>query len=96
MKKIIKNIFLVSLLVVFIYVLFIMEESIRLSNNSLAVPLIVFEESYSDDDNNVIYESIGFTLTTKFANFSGSTDMVYPIAQEFWLFDKFLIWGWIS
>ena len=96
MKKTIKIARSIVVILILIYTLFIVEESIRLSNNSLAVPLIVFEESYSDDDNNVIYESIGFTLTTKFANFSGSTDMVYPIAQEFWLFDKFLIWGWIS
>ena len=44
----------------------------------------------------VLYESLGFTLTTEFAKFADAGDMVYPITQEFWLFDMFLICGWIS
>jgi len=96
MKKIIKIIVLVFLSVIFLYALFITEEVIRLSRDSLAEPLIVFEEIYIGNNGDVIYESLGFTLTTKFAKFSDSDDMVYPISQEFWLFEKFLIWGWIS
>ena len=56
----------------------------------------MFEEEYTGDDGDVTYKSLGFTLTTEFAKFSESDDMVYPISQELWLFDKFLIWGWIS
>ena len=96
MKKYLKITMIVMLSVVVIYVLFITEEVIRLSHNSLAEPLIVFEEEYTGDDGDVTYKSLGFTLTTEIAKFSENKDMVYPISQELWLFDKFLIWGWIS
>ncbi len=96
MKKILKIIGIAILSVVLVYTLFIVEESIRLSNNSLAEPLIVFEESCSSSEGAVTYKSLGFTLITEYANFEGSNDRVYPMAQEFWLFDRFLIWAWIS
>ena len=82
--------------VIVVYALFITEEVIRLSHNSLAGPLIVFEEEYTGNNGDVTYKSLGFTLTTEFAKFSENEDIVYPISQELWLFDKFLIWGWIS
>ena len=82
--------------IIVIYALFITEEVIRLSHNSLAEPLIVFKESNTGNNGDVTYKSLGFTLTTEFAKFSENKDMVYPISQELWLFDKFLIWGWIS
>ncbi len=96
MKKILKIIGIAILSVLLVYTLFIVEESIRLSDNSLAEPLIVFEESCSSSEGDVTYKSLGFTLITEYANFKDSNDRVYPIAQEFWLFDRFLIWAWIS
>lgn len=96
MKRILKNICITLFLIVIIYALFIFEESIRLSHNKLAEPLIVFKEIYSGNVGNVEYISLGFTLTTKYTNYFGSNDIVYPISQEFWLFDKFLIWSWIG
>ena len=96
MKKSLKIIMIVMWFVIVTYVLFITEEVVRLSHNSLAEPLIVFEEEYTGDDGDVTYKSLGFTLTTEFAKFSENNDMVYPVSQELWLFDKFLIWGWIS
>lgn len=96
LKKKIKIIGIVIILIVFLYTIFIVEESIRLSNNTLAEPLIIFEESYSGNIGDVAYKSLGFTFKVDYANFSNSNDQVYPISQEFWLFDKFLIWGWIS
>ncbi|MBE6148872.1 MAG: hypothetical protein E7167_05275 [Firmicutes bacterium] len=95
-KKVVKVIISVILSFILAYTLFIVEESIRLSNNSLAEPLIVFEESYSGSVGDATYKSLGFTLITKYAHFEGSSDRVYPIAQEFWLFDSFLIWAWVS
>ena len=96
MKNILKIIGIAILSVVLVYALFIVEESIRLSNNSLAEPLIVFEESYSGSVGDATYKSLGFTLITEYAYFEDSNDRVYPISQEFWLFDRFLIWAWIS
>ena len=93
MKKYVGRVFIV---IVLIYTLFIIEESVRLLNNSLAEPLIILDESYSGDIGDVIYKSLGFTLKTDYAKFNDSNDIVYPISQEFWLFDTFLIWGWIS
>ena len=95
-KKVVKIIGIVMLSFILAYTLFIVEESIRLSNNSLAEPLIVFEESYSGSVGDATYKSLGFTLVTEYAYFEGSNDRVYPISQEFWLFDRFLICAWIN
>lgn len=95
-KKVVKIIGIVMLSFILAYTLFIVEESIRLSNNSLAEPLIVFEESYSGSVGDATYKSLGFTLITEYAYFEDSNDRVYPISQEFWLFDRFLIWAWIN
>lgn len=96
MKKNLKITGMILLLIIMIYAFFIIEESVRLSNDSLAEPLIVFEKSNSSDIGDITYKSLGFTLITEYAKFNDSNDRVYPISQEFWLFDKFLVWGWIS
>jgi len=96
MKKTIKIARSIVVILILIYTLFIVEESIRLSNNSLAEPLIIFKETYIGKNGDITYESLGFTLITKFANYPGSNDVTYVTAQEFWLFDIFLIWAWIS
>ena len=74
MKKCLKITMIVMLFVIVTYALFITEEIIRLSHNSLAEPLIVFEEEYTGDDGDVTYKSLGFTLTTEFAKFSENKD----------------------
>ena len=94
-KSVIKVIGIVILSFFLIYTLFIVEEFIRLSNNSLAEPLIVFGESYSDDGATA-YKSLGFTLITEYSNNEGLIDKSNPVSQEFWLFDRLLIWAWIS
>ncbi len=88
MKKFLKFTGITIVSIILIYVLFIVEESIRLSNNAVAKPLIVFEEYKTREI--TIYKSIGFTLKNDECN-KGLCG-----GQEFWLFDKFLIWGWIS
>ena len=92
MKKILKIILLIFLVIMLIYVLFIVEESIRLSINKSGEPLIVFEENYIYDS--IKYESLGFSFINKF--YCKSDDLCFLNGQELWLFDKFLIWGWIS
>ena len=96
MKKHLKYIGRVLIIITLIYTLFVVEESIRLSTNPLTEPLIVLEESYSGNIGDVTYKSLGFTLKVDYEKFTDSNDKVYPISQEFWLFDAFLIWGWIS
>ena len=55
MKKTIKIITLVILSILFIYALFITEESIRLLNNKLAEPLIVYKETYAGSTGDITY-----------------------------------------
>ncbi len=94
--KVIKTTGIIILSVILVYTFFIVEESIRLSKNPLAEPLIVIEENYSGSVGDATYKSLGFTLITEYSDFEGSSDRVYPTSQEFWLFDRFLIWAWIS
>ena len=87
-KKVVKVIGILILSVALLYILFIVEESIRLSNNFKEEPLIVLEEYKFGET--TTYKSLGFTLKNNECN-KGLCG-----GQEFWLFDKFLIWGWIS
>jgi len=96
MKKVLKILVMIFLSLVLLYTLFIVEESIRLSHNSIAEPLIVFNETYTGKVGDVTYESLGFTLITKYVNHPDTSDLAYPYSQEFWLFDRFLIWAWIN
>ena len=94
MKSILKIIGKTSGIIILIYVLFIAEESIRLSIKKSAEPLIVFEEKYINEGKELTYKSLEFTYNMSFS--CRSSDLCFLSGQEFWLFDKFLIWGWIS
>lgn len=95
MKKSIKIITLIILSTIFIYALFITEESIRLSHNKLAKPLILFKETYSGTNGDVTYQSFGFKLKNIYAC-PNSKDLCYVTGQTFYLFDTFILWAWIS
>lgn len=94
MKKIIIKVIMILFL---IYGLFILEEAIRLSYSVDSKPLIIIKEVKGEDL--VIYKSLGFKLINKYGYpqvlEDGDKEIVY-IGQEFWLFDNFLVWGWIS
>ena len=92
MKKTIKIIISIFLLLLILYALFITEEFIRLSVNKRGTPLIVLEEKNTYEE--VEYKSLGFSLIYKL--YYKSDGLVLTNGQEFWLFDKFLIWAWIS
>jgi len=79
-------------IIVLIYVLFIGEESIRLAVKKSGRPLIVFEEQYINDGEELIY--IGFTYINYFT--CRSSDLCFLFSQEFWLFDKILMWAWAN
>lgn len=92
MKKILKIIRKTICIIILIYVLFIFEESIRLSIKKSGEPLIVFEEKYINNGEDFIYKSLGFTYTTSYT--CRSSDLCFLFSQEFWLFDKILMWAW--
>ena len=91
MKKFLKIMGLIIIVPIIIYVLFITEEIIRLSE-SLQEPLMVFEEVNTYDS--VTYKSLGYTLNRNYNCLSDGLCVVNEV--EFLLFDKYFIWGWIS
>ena len=91
MKKFLKILGLIIIIPIIIYILFITEEIIRLSE-SLQEPLIVIEETNTYDS--VTYKSLGYTLNRNYNCLSDDLCIVNEV--EFLLFDKYFIWGWIS
>jgi hypothetical protein len=95
MKLYFKILFIVLFVIVCLYFLFVFEESYRLLNNASddSIPLIVIREEKGK--NITTYRSLGFKLTNKYGmSMLGDKDSL--ISQEFWLFDSFLIWSWIT
>lgn len=84
------------MVIILIYSFFVLEESIRISNNLDAKPLIVLNKEYNYDK--VTYNSIGFKLTNRygFAQLNYDNDEKVILGQELWLFNVFLLWGWIN
>ena len=91
MKKFLKIMGLIIIVPIIIYILFITEEIIRLSE-SLQEPLMVFEEVNTYDS--ITYKSLGYTLNRNYNCLSDGLCIVNEV--EFLLFDKYFIWGWIS
>lgn len=104
MKKMIKIISITVLIILFIFTIFILEESIRLSRISGAKPLIITKIDTNIKANNSklkeeVYHSIGYTIKYEYLKDENSTEdniMYLIIGEEFRLFDKILIWAWIS
>ena len=93
-NKIIKIIFAILLL----YVSFITEESSRLKNNINSKPLIVLKED-SIDEYRTTYYSLGFKLKKEFYIDKKSHDDIAfkkVVGEEFYLFYKIMLWGWIE
>jgi len=92
MKNLFKILISLIILITFMYTFFIMEESIRLSNDTNSKPLIIISQTkntYQDT-----YKSIGFKLINKYGK--DEKENLFCIGQEFWLWNKFMLWGWIS
>lgn len=96
MKKIVKLFVIILGFIILSYVIFITEESIRLSNDVNAKPLIILDKESSY--NKITYNSVGFRLTNEYGygqlDFDKKQKVI--IGQTFWLFDTFIIWGWIN
>lgn len=94
------------MIIVGTYVLFVTEECIRLKINEEAKPLIILDRTkfcveclVPGEEIEVEYYSIGFKVKTRYASSPEShDDLVFIMinGKEFRLFNKFLIWGWIS
>lgn len=91
MKKVLKTIGIIIISIKLLYIIFVAEEVIRLSN-SLQEPLIVFKEINTYDS--VTYKSFGYTLNRNY--YCKSDDLCIVNEVEFLLFDKYFICGWIS
>ena len=103
MKKIIKIIILIIVSIVCLYALFLTEESIRIEKGG--DPLIVLNDTCNINEmpyNNSYEEtchSLGFKIKKRYVyDFRPESDVriAHIIEEEFWLFNKFLIWSWIS
>lgn len=88
-----KKIFRLIIVLIFIYSIFMVEESIRLSNNMEAKPLIIINEIKVNEM--VIYESVGFKLINKYG-YIDNNDERTCLGQEVWLFNIIMLWGWIT
>lgn len=91
MKRTFKILGITIISIIAIYTIFIIEESIRTSNNMNSKPLIILNKETKKE--NITYNSLGFKLTNKYGVVE---DKKILIGQEFWLFDSFIIWAWIS
>lgn len=107
MKKVFKITLIVFITIICIYALFLTEESIRLKNGGKAPVIILRDSGYCDGDKTEHTEmryttnckGIGYRIEREylFGGQTNETDKGYVlIKEEFWLFDKFLLWGWIS
>ena len=104
MKKVIKIVLLVILGIILLYAIFIAEESFRLSKDG-EYPLIILNDKYCNKTGGlketgtgyiVDCEGLGYRIKREYANMEHGSDVYFIISEEFWLFDKFLLWGWIS
>lgn len=91
MKRTFKILGITIISIITIYTIFIIEESIRTSNNMNSKPVIILNKKNKKE--NITYNSLGFKLTNKYGVVEDKKTL---IGQEFWLFDSFLIWAWIS
>ena len=99
---IILGIVLSSLVVVYIF--FVSEESIRLKRGG-EHPLIITGGTCDGDktEHTGSYKtdchSLGFRLEREYVLDEKSSDdnkMYKLVREEFWLFEKYLVWGWVS
>ena len=91
MKKTIKILGITIISIIAVYTIFIIEESIRISNNINSKPLIILNQENKNE--NITYNSLGFKLNNKYGVVEEKKTL---IGQELWLFDYFLIWAWIN
>ena len=108
MKKSIKAILIILGILLIGYIMFMVEESVRLQNDYKAEPLIVIDkvmcskDSYACYGKNGEYEekytSLGFVLKRSYVldeYATAESHSYHIVSSEFWLFNKYMLWGWI-
>lgn len=97
-----KKLVIAVISVICIFSIFIVEECIRLSVN-YSMPLIVLhvDKKYSNDSQQLdaTYYSLGFKTEMKYYlddNSSQDNHMYRLVGEEFYLFNKILLWAWVS
>lgn len=106
MKKSIKTFVIVIISLVSLFLIFIVEESIRIKSNSGAKPLFIVNQTKScvscmevGDEALIEYKSLGYKIKVRYSISPKSTEdnkIVQVIGKEFFLFNKLRLWGWIS
>ena len=109
MRKILKILLIVIFSLIGLFIVFIVEESIRLKNNPYDKPLVIIDKVFCSKDDWVCYGedetyiekywSLGFTLKIKYHLDEKSSDdnIIYHVTEEeFLLLNKFRVWSWIE
>ena len=106
MKKIIKVLGIIIISIIVLFCIYITEESLRLKSNNGALPLIITDQTkYSisaikpGEEVKIEYKSFGYKLIVRYTLSEQSSEdnkIISIIGEEFWLFNKTLLWGWIS
>ena len=104
MKKTLKILAIIFISIIGLYTLFIIEESIRLKNGG-EKPLIVIGGECSrtklntESSYKTTCKGLGYTIKREYSlgGQVGEVEKGYLlIGEEFWLFDKIIVWGWIA
>ena len=97
-----KKLVIALISVICIFVIFVMEECIRLKVDGGSMPLIVLhgDEEYSNDLKllDATYYSLGFKTEMKYYlddNSSEDCHMYCLVGKEFYLFNVIMLWAWI-
>ena len=106
MKKIFKIICILLIIIISAFLIFIIEESIRLRNHPGAMPLVLTDQTKYcvscmkiGEETEIEYYSIGYKLKVRCTLSEDSTEedkTIIITGQEFMLFNKFKLWAWIS
>ena len=104
MKKALRIFGIIILSILGIYILFVTEEAIRLKSDG-QYPLVILDGGYCEKTDKIQYtengyktncKGLGYSIKREYIPKEESSDIYYLIKEEFWLFDKYLLWGWIS
>ena len=105
MKKLFKVLGIIIIIIVVLYILFIVEECIRLKNENAKPLIILNEDGICEGTNNngeykISCKGLGYRVDREYtisdSNDDSDAKTFTPVSGEFWLFDKILLWGWIS
>jgi ABC-type microcin C transport system permease subunit YejE len=102
MKKPLRIIITIILILVIIFMIFLSEECLRLKWVASSKPLIITDQTKlcvtcleRNEEAEIEYYSLGFKYKVRYVG-SVVADEPVIIGEEFWLFNKIIVWGYIS